>query len=83
MKELLDMASEKAGFDEAVDAMFPSDKAKGKAKRNDEPGDDVGSADHRDKKTKKREDKRVTLIVATEPRLTHPRVGRSKASVKM
>lgn len=46
VKELLDMASEEPGAEEVVDAMFPPNET-GKAKRDEEPGDDVDQSSHR------------------------------------
>lgn len=62
-----------------MNVMFPSDKAKGKAKCDDESGNDAGTSDHRDKKSKKRKDKRVTFVTTAEPRRAHPQ-GRSQQS---
>lgn len=68
--ELLDMASEEAGAEEVVNAMFPSDKIKAKARRDECLSDEAGPSDRRDKKKKR--DKRVAFVAAVEPKLGRP-----------
>lgn len=70
VKELLDMALEEAGAEEAVDAMFPPDRVKEKARRDEEPGAKVGPSHRRDKKKKR--DKRVVFVAAADPKPTRP-----------
>lgn len=53
-KELLDITTDEVASEEAVNAMFPPKKAKGKAKREEDQGDNGNASVRRESRNNKR-----------------------------
>lgn len=74
MKELLDIATDEAAGKEEVNALFPPEKAKGKAKREEDPGDEEDLPGCRDSR-KKKKGKKVTFVVMAAEKPNRPPTG--------